>query len=233
MLKIDVNSGVHNPGAEKSRKLREKPSIALRGLGSPFGGGRTHGIVQSLSGLGGRRLALCRNAHETHGGLLRRGPFSTAIPALSAGGLKPEIVARVRTTRPGCYRAIVFKDFCQGQPGPARSCNASKHPGSLPRHCNHFHLAIHHGRLGRPVPPVPLSPNNLRKPKTSPSERRYSEQPEQNRVLLQRGARLSVDDVRISRLRYCPHQACELLTTTYPSFRRPRNLPPPSSNVRR
>jgi hypothetical protein len=144
MLKIDVNSGVHNPGAEKSRKLPEKPSIVLRGLGSPFGGGRTHGIVQSLSGLGGR-LALCRNAHETHGGLLRRGPFSTAIPALSVGGLRPEIVARVRTTRPGCYRAIVVNESV-GRPRPARSCNASKHPGSLRGHCNDFHLAIRRGR---------------------------------------------------------------------------------------
>jgi hypothetical protein len=34
----------------------------------------------------------------------------TAIPRLCAGGLKPEIVARVWETRPGCYRAIVVKD---------------------------------------------------------------------------------------------------------------------------
>jgi hypothetical protein len=42
--------------------------------------------------------------------LLRRGPLSTAIPRVSAGGLKPEISARVWATRPGCYRAIVVKD---------------------------------------------------------------------------------------------------------------------------
>jgi len=64
--------------------------------------------------------------------LLRRGPLPTAIPRVSAGGLKPEIVARVWETRPGCCRAIVVKDSCQGQPGPARSCSASKHPRSLP-----------------------------------------------------------------------------------------------------
>jgi len=78
--------------------------------------------------------------------LLRRGPLPTAIPRVSAGGLKPEIVARVWETRPGCYRAIVVKDSCQGQPGPARSYSASKYPGSLPRHCNDFHLAVRRGR---------------------------------------------------------------------------------------
>ena len=32
--------------------------------------------------------------------LLRRGPLSTAIPRVSAGGLKPEIVAPARTPAP-------------------------------------------------------------------------------------------------------------------------------------
>jgi hypothetical protein len=47
--------------------------------------------------------------------LLRRGPFTTAIPRLSAGGLKPEIIARVWETRPGCYRVYSCQRF---GPGP-------------------------------------------------------------------------------------------------------------------
>jgi hypothetical protein len=41
--------------------------------------------------------------------LLRRGPLSTAIPRASAGGLKPEIIAQVQKTRPGCHRTEVVK----------------------------------------------------------------------------------------------------------------------------
>ena len=41
--------------------------------------------------------------------LLRRGPLSTAIRRVCAGGLKPEITVRVCQTRPGCYRAMVVK----------------------------------------------------------------------------------------------------------------------------
>jgi len=37
--------------------------------------------------------------------VLRRGPFATAVPRVSAGGLKPEITARVWETRPSCCRA--------------------------------------------------------------------------------------------------------------------------------
>ena len=43
-------------------------------------------------------------------------------PALSAGGLKPEIVARVWETRPGCCRAVVVNDHAAadlGRPGVA------------------------------------------------------------------------------------------------------------------
>jgi len=53
------------------------------------------------------------------GRLLRRGPLTTAIPRVSAGGLKPEIVARVWETRPDCYRTFVVKVSVSGRPGPA------------------------------------------------------------------------------------------------------------------
>ena len=59
---------------------------------------------------------------KTVAGRLRRGPLTTAIPRVSAGGLKPEIVARVWKDPARLLPRLVVKDSVRadlGRPGVA------------------------------------------------------------------------------------------------------------------
>ena len=96
---------------------------------------------------GKRPSTLCdRDSLLPRAALLRRSLLSAAIPRTNAGGLKPEIVARVSAIRPGCYRAMGCQRFCRCRPRPAQNCPEPR--------LGHFQRANHERAQLAPTEPL-------------------------------------------------------------------------------